>query len=113
MNTAVFPDLTRRFGDFFADRMEELDLTKRGKAVWQFQYYMRHGITLSSGSIVDYRKYAARYLNETGELLDCLEDMSSHERAGVSKFREAEKADLESISVDNAKTNAKGELQSD
>lgn len=111
MNTAVFTDLTQRFGNDFSQWMEDQDLSEREKAVWLFQYYTRYGTSLNSGSVVDYRKYAAKYLNDSGELLDCLDDVGSHERAAINKFRKAEKADLKSISVDNAKTNATGENQ--
>lgn len=111
MNTAVYPDLIERFGSDFSNWMEDQNLTEREKVVWLFHYYERYGTDLNSGSVVDYRKYAAKYLNESGELLDCLDDLNSHERAAVNKFREAEEADLKSISVDNAKIDAKGENQ--
>lgn len=104
MNTAIFSDLTNRFGSDFSQWMEEQELSEQEKTVWLFHYYERYGTSLNSGSVVDYRKYAARYLNESGELLDCLDDLNSHERAAVNKFREAEEADLKSISVDSAKT---------
>jgi len=100
VNTAVFPDLTQRFCSNFPAWMEDQDLSVREKAVWLFQFYERYGTGLNSGSIVDYRKYAASYLNESGELLDCLDDLNSHERAAINKFREAEQADLKELEVD-------------
>ena len=89
--------------------MEDQVLSEREKVVWLFHFYERYGTSLNSGSVVDYRKYAAQYLNESGELLDCLNNLNSHERAAINKFREAERVDLKSLSVDNAKTNATGD----
>jgi len=54
---------------------------------------------LNSGSIVDYRKYVAQYLDENGELEDVQDDLGSHHRAAVNKFRKAPDADFEEISI--------------
>lgn len=103
LDTELFPEKVNEFGDEFMEWMEDQDLTEREKVVWLFQYYERYGTDLNSGSIVDYRKYAAQYLNQSGALLESLGDLGSHHRAAVNKFREASEADLKSISVDNAK----------
>jgi len=55
--------------------------------VWLFHWFERNLTTLKSGSVVDYRKYAAELMNEDGAL-NTPSDLSSHKSAAVSKFRE-------------------------
>lgn len=55
--------------------------------IWLFHYYERNHTNLSSGSIVDYRKYTAELLNEDGKLVTP-SDLGSHKNAAVSKYRE-------------------------
>jgi len=90
VNQIKFDALIKKHGDDFVEYIQNQDLSDREKALWQFQYYMRYGISLSSGSIVDYRKYVAGYLDENGEL-DAPENLGSHHRAAVNKFRDFNK----------------------
>lgn len=55
---------------------------------------MRKHTELSSGSIVDYRKYVAEFLDEEGEL-DAKNDLGSHKSAAVSKYQDFLEADIE------------------
>jgi len=90
----------------FKEWMKEKDLDEKGKALFNFHNWMRQETTLSSGTIVDYRKYVAEMLDSDGELVFGRTELdSSHKQAAWNKFQEYKD------SQDNAKTNAKGEIK--
>lgn len=68
-------------------------LNLKEQLIWLFHYYERNHTQLQSGSIVDYRKYAAELLNEEG-MLTTPSDLGSHKSAAVSKYREFENSEL-------------------
>lgn len=94
----------REFQEWIADQ----DFNDKEKALWNFHKWMRQHTTLSSGTIVDYRKYVAEMMDDTGEIVFGKAELdSSHKQAAWNKFQEYKD------STGFAKTNATGEQQSD
>jgi len=69
-------------------------LNKKEASIELFHYWMREHDSIKSGSIVDYRKYVAEFLDSDGEL-DAANDLGSHKSAAVNKYREFLQTDLE------------------
>ena len=73
-------------------------LDKKEASIELFHYWMREHDTIKSGSIVDYRKYVAEFLDQDGELNVERENISSHKSAAISKYKkflEFDSSDLE------------------
>lgn len=84
----------------FTEWILDQDLSVREKVLWEFHRWMRKHTSLSSGTIVDYRKYVAEMLKEDGELQFGKTDLdSSHKQAAWNKFAEFKR------SQDSSKTN--------
>jgi hypothetical protein len=63
-------------------------LNKKEASIELFHYWMRKYTALTSGTIVDYRKYVAEFLTEDGELEANKKELGSHKGAAVSKWEE-------------------------
>ncbi|MFB6209583.1 MAG: hypothetical protein ABEJ56_05630 [Candidatus Nanohaloarchaea archaeon] len=71
----------------FREWIKDQDLGSAEKTIWNFQKWMREETVLQSGTIVDYRKYVAEMIDESGELTVSEGDLdSSHKRAAFNKF---------------------------
>lgn len=87
MDQSTFTDKVSEYGSDFTEWIQSQELNEKEETIWLFQYWLRTETDLSSGSIVDYRKYVAEYLNQQGELMQQLSDLTSHEQAAVNKFQ--------------------------
>ena len=70
-------------------------LDKKQASIELFQYWMREHDTIKSGSIVDYRKYVAEFLDHEGELTVSREELGNHKGAAVSKYEKFLDSELE------------------
>lgn len=72
----------------FQEWVADQDLNQKEKTIWLFHRWLRQETDLTSGSIVDYRRYVNRYLDEDGVMEAEQGELTSHERAAVNKFTE-------------------------
>jgi len=82
---------------------EEGGLNQKQSALTLFHYWMREKDpkNIKSGSIVDYRKYVAEYLDQDAEL-SVPDDLGNHKSAAVSKYEDfLESEFLENLSKKN------------
>jgi len=70
-------------------------LNKKEASIELFHYWMREHDTIKSGSIVDYRKYVAEFLDQEGELTVSRDELGNHKGAAVSKYEKFLDSELE------------------
>jgi len=76
----------RSYPEVFETHLREQGgLDQMEATVWLFHWFERNLTTLKSGSVVDYRKYAAELMNSDGTLTTP-SDLGSHKSAAVSKY---------------------------
>lgn len=91
--------IIQSYPDSFEEQVRDVGgLNKKEASIELFHYWMRNHTELSSGSVVDYRKYVAEFLDEDGELTVEREDLgSSHKQAAYSKYEEFQRFDAEDL----------------
>lgn len=70
----------------FQNWIEEQELDLREKVIFKFHEWMRQTTDLGPGTIYDYRRYVAEILNQQGEIQLDKQELTSHQKAALSKF---------------------------